>query len=222
MNSKIYVIIGCIILILVFVIVIILLLIKHKHNSTPKPKYIALNNNPTNKIQSCFTYDNTGYNEDLTKLLCDNDDACKGYYIFSGQNEGTDYKQFLPFTSSPVKTPDPLEECFSDDGFAEYTTYKSKVDNYTTPHNNPITGVCSISHTPRFIQKGVNGEDTIQKMCDKITDCNGYYKHSTKPYYVASTSQKIPDDFNIDDCCDSSDDEDFDSSNFPIFMKKNT
>ncbi len=217
MNSKIYVIIGCIILILISVFVIILVLINH--NS--KPKYIALKN-PSNKIQSCFTYDNTGDNEDLTKSLCDIDDDCKGYYILSEPTE--DYPNFVHFNSSPVSNPPDQEDyCYSGGGNDKYTTYKSKVDNYTTPYNNPFTGICYVN-VPLYIQKGVDGEDIIQKMCDKITDCNGYYKHSTKPYYVASTSKKLPDNFTINNCYDydSGSDEDFDTSNFPIFMKKNT
>jgi len=186
------------------------------HNS--KHKYVPLDN-PTNKIKSCFNtypYDN----EDLTKLLCDNNDACKGYYILSEPRE--DYSTFLPFSSSPVSNPS-ADYCLYGEVnpiYSKYTTYKSKVDNYTTPHNNPINGICYINISPRFIQKGVSGEDTIQKMCDKVPDCNGYYKHNTKPYYVASTSQKLPDDFDSRDCDDSDDDEDLTSSNFSVFMSK--
>lgn len=212
MNLKIYLIIGCIILISIFVI--ILLLIKHKHNSTPNstpnPKYIPINNNTNKKgIHKCFNrYDDMFSNEDLSKLLCDNEDTCKGYYI---SPDKTVFQTFNECDTSHCGSGNPQM----------WPTKKTKVDNYTTPHDNP-RGACCVKPL-YFTKNGLDSEDTIQKMCDEFPACKGYYKHINKPYYIASSSEIVNGDIddNIDDCHEISDDDIY-NGEFPIFMKKNT
>ena len=210
MNSKIYLIIGCIILVLVSVFVIILLLIKH-----PKPKYIPLNNNTTKKsIHKCINI--YSHNEDIAKILCDNEDTCKGYYISSDST-------LRPITFQQIPHDCNSNDCANDSSNARYTSYKTKVDNYTKPYTNN-QGVCCKTKDLYFTTKGPDGEDKIQKMCDEFPACKGYYKHSTKPYYVGSSSEVIDGDqaSDIDSCDDGSDYDDVENGEFPIFMKKNT
>jgi len=185
-----------------------LLLIKHKHNSTPnpKPKYIPLNNNTIKKsIHKCF---DPSYDEDVIKILCDNEDTCKGYYISSDK---TNFEGLTFNDCDNTNCADP----------ETWSTYKTKVDNYTTPHDNPKGACCET--TLYFTKKGLDGEDTIQKMCDKLPVCKGYYKHINKPYYVASPSEIVNGDIDIDiGSCDEDSDDDITNGEFPIFMKKNT
>jgi hypothetical protein len=153
--------------------------------------------------------------EDVQRVLCDNDDDCKGYY-FNPTTPGGG----IVYTSDKTQ-----KECIKPDiQINGYNFFKPKDDNYKSYSNLQQAGsMCTKNFYAARLSSEPGAEDIIKKICNELPTCKGYYKN--KNAFIASN--KLPSEIDSGDESDASGvcffggDEDSDyETEYPYFMYK--
>jgi hypothetical protein len=190
----------------------------YKKNPPPPPPKVGTyteisNSAPSKRSYACFDSETVNKTEDVQRVLCDNDDDCKGYY-FNRSVPGS-----MVYTIDKKCTDKTQTQKI--DG---YNRIKLKDNNYAPFDNPKLYG--SMSCTKNFYAARLSepgAEDIIKKICNELPTCKGYYKN--KNAFIAS--KKLPSEIDSGDESDASGvcfdyyDEDSDyETEYPYFMKK--
>jgi hypothetical protein len=191
----------------------------YKKNPPPPPPkvgtYTEISNSVTSKkAHACFNsvYENT---EDVQRVLCDNDDDCKGYYFNPTTGGG------IVYTSDKTQ-----KECMKPDIQIDgYNVFKPKDDNYKSYSNSQkkAGSMCIKNFYAGRLTSKQGAEDVIKKICNELPTCKGYYKN--KNAFIAS--KKLPSEIDSGDedsdysggCFSGDEDSDYETE-YPYFMKK--
>ena len=185
----------------------------------PPPKvgtYTEIGNYaPSKNSYSCFHSGaiEGGQKEDEQRVLCDNDDECKGYY-------------FKDPGSAVYTAYDTPENCVDKktDYAKDYIIFKPKDKDYKSYSTSNIKG--NMKCLKRFYaartSSETGAEDTVKKICNELPNCKGYYKND-KAFIAAKKlpSEVVSDDDGDEsgDCFDGNEDSDYETE-YPYFMKK--
>lgn len=190
----------------------------------PPPKvgtYTEIGNYaPSKNSYSCFHSGGIegGQKEDEQRVLCDNDDECKGYYVNKLDPGGTVYTAYDTPGSCKVKSD-------TDQTIDGYTIFKAKDKYYKAYGTGNLKG--NMTCLKRFYaarrSSETGAEDTVKKICNELPNCKGYYKND-KAFIAAKKlpSEVVSDDMSGDesgDCFSDNEDSDYETE-YPYFMKK--
>ena len=192
----------------------------YKKNPPPPPPKVGTyteisNSAPSKRAYACFDSVTVNKTEDVQRVLCDNDDDCKGYY-FNPTTPGGG----IVYTSDKTQ-----KECIKPDiQINGYNFFKPKDDNYKSYSNLQQAGsMCTKNFYAARLSSEPGAEDIIKKICNELPTCKGYYKN--KNAFIASN--KLPSEIDSGDESDASGvcffggDEDSDyETEYPYFMYK--
>ena len=162
----------------------------------PPPKvgtYTEIGNYaPSKNPYSCFHSGvvEGGQKEDEQRVLCDNDDECKGYYVNKLDPGGAVYTAYYTPGSCKVKSD-------TDQTIDGYTIFKAKDKYYKVYGTGNLKG--NMTCLKRFYaarrSSETGAEDTVKKICNELPNCKGYYKND-KAFIAA---KKLPSEVVSDD-----------------------